>query len=177
MLSVRSWGKRSVKSKVHTKWAWKLICLNSRCLNPAICFRKGTSQANNLISFMPSRSSWSNFALLSVHSMVLHWVRNNDFINLLCIGVRMTKTEKPARALRPMLEISRPRQIPNWISAAQDTSKNSQQKSIWEMSVEIWLNNLSVDSIALALVVRRREREWIAVLRLPQIRTPDEFEQ
>ena len=89
----------------------------------------------------------------------------------------MRKIAKPARALGPRLETRKPRKMHNWITVAQDIWKMPQQKSIRETSVEIWLINLPLDSLARALVVRRREREYIAVIRPPRIRTPDEIER
>ena len=164
---------QSTKSQVHTMTNY----LNSCFLYPATRFRKGTSQANSLISLMPPRSSWSNFALLSVHSMAFRRVWRKNFTILLCIGIRMMKTAKPARALGPRLERRKPRNMPNWITTAQDIWKVPQQKSIRETSVEMWLINLPLDSLARAPVVRRREREYIAVIRPPRIRTPDEIER
>ena len=49
----------------------------------------------------------------------------------------MKKTENPARALGPKLDISRARQIAIWIGAVQNMWKKPQQKSIRETSVEM----------------------------------------
>ena len=106
-------------------------------LYPAIRRKNGFSQAKNLISFMPPRSSCSSFALLSVHCIVFRRVLNKDFMILPCIGVRTTKTENPASALGPKLAMSKPRQIAIWMGAVQHMWKKPQQKSIRETSVEM----------------------------------------
>jgi hypothetical protein len=54
-----------------------------------------------------------------------------------CIGVSIKKTEKPAKALGPKVDISRARQIAIWIGADQNMWKKPQQKSIRETSVEM----------------------------------------
>jgi len=62
---------------------------------------------------------------------------NKDLMILPCIGVKMMKTENPARALGPKLPMSRPRQIAIWIGDVQNMWKKPQQKSMRETSVEM----------------------------------------
>jgi hypothetical protein len=69
--------------------------------------------------------------------MVFRRIKNKDFMILPCTGVRIKKTENPASALGPKLEIRRARQIDIWIGAAQNMWKKPQQKSIRETSVEM----------------------------------------
>jgi len=133
--------------------------LISRFLYPAIRRKKGFSQAKNLISFMPPRSSCSSFALLSVHCIVFRRVLNKVLMTLLCIGVRTTKKENPASVLGPKLPMSKPRQIIIWMGAVQNMWKKPQQKSIRETSVDMWLTNLPLGKVCRARVVKRRERE------------------
>jgi hypothetical protein len=52
-------------------------------------------------------------------------------------GVRITKTENPARALGPKLDISKAIMIAIWMGVVYKMWKNVQQASIRETSVEM----------------------------------------
>jgi len=103
--------------------------------------RYGTSQAKNLIIFIPPNNSWTSFTLLSVQTMPFPLILKSCVITFPCTGVKITKMAKPARTEGPNWMMSNAMQIQIEIGAVHAIWKKPAQKSMRDTSVEMWFTS------------------------------------